>query len=216
MLVARRSRIRRREYDSFMKKIVATHEAGHALAILVSPIREHILSAKIFEVGGEWFGEVRLDQCDRRIEDSHCVSEFAKDIAGPVVQNLYFPGSSGPAIQKLIESEKGVLAAIGKAYRGKLPIKINWIKDMSNWIRVAGANNIRGFDSKYLEVEQSLNAFSGDPDVVAIINSMAALLVTRPELNRKQLLDIPIEHLPKLNLPPDLNFFSAVRSPVEN
>jgi len=61
------------------KEKVATHEAGHALAILMSPFRQDIVHVGVYRRNGQWLGYTVV-LGDRNKVDLTGVFEFAKDL----------------------------------------------------------------------------------------------------------------------------------------
>src|SRR5262252_6736053 len=97
------------------KHVVATHEAGHVMAILVTPISDYILNARLFLKGTQWQGEVHMDTSrDRRTVDPHNVYELAKGIAGPLAQIHFYPESIPNTLRQLIHECSGLLSAAKK------------------------------------------------------------------------------------------------------
>jgi hypothetical protein len=188
------------------QEVVATHEAGHVLVILRSPLRNHILQARVYLKDDEWRGETEL-QGERGKVDPIGVYEFAKGLAGPVTQLHFYPKSPDEDWVEVLKASKGLLDAARHIVEKKLPIKSNWWPDLLHWTQYCR----RCLDAKrpicaesYFKVEEEINRVLTQDSAKALVQDLAARLTKEGCLGREELLAIPTKQLPEFSFPNSL------------
>lgn len=174
----------------------AIHEAGHVCAVLAMPIREAIIQSRIFEKGGNWFGDTTLDYAKVKLADDvieRC--DFAKSIAGPLIQLKLKPNSVPDEVREPIEKH-GFLDGIWWILKNAPKTQINWHSDIKTWIN-ARHFQIPGWQ-KYYDVEKAVRHWFESGETVAQINETAKLLTAKLVLDAQALLAIDHTKIPNL------------------
>jgi hypothetical protein len=188
------------------KEIVATHEVGHALTVLRSPIRNHVVETCLHQEDGEWRGHTRIEG-DRVDVDPNGVYEFAKSLAGPVTELHFYPSSVSDDLDKLLKETGGVVNAMRHLLESDLMVDANWWPDLEAW-RVYCLRCLqqkRPIDgTNYLNIEEELQRDVRNAAVKATIEELSAPLTRHDCLDRDGLLAITIDGLPELRLPESL------------
>lgn len=188
------------------KETVATHEAGHVLAILRFPIRNHIVETRLFLQDDEWRGTTTIEG-NRTDVDPTGIYEFAKGLAGPITQLHFYPHSPSPELGKLLKETGGLVNAMRHVLENDLKIESNWWHDLETWrvycLRcLQQKREING--TSYLAVEKALARDIENDAVKATIQELAARLLRDESVDRRELLAIKIDRLPELRLPQSL------------
>src|SRR5712692_3592923 len=185
------------------KEKVATHEAGHALAILMSPFREEIVHVGVYCRNGNWFGYTVVF-VDRGKLDPTGVFEFTKGLAGPLTQLHFYPKSVPADLSKIIEGSGSLLNAARHVIKHELAISTNWWDDLIDWNQyclrcLRDGARIRG--DGFLAVEKELNRFLKNTAVESVVKELVERLVKENCVERDELLAIPVDKLPKFHFP---------------
>src|SRR5439155_3369147 len=160
------------------KQVAATHEAGHALAVLRSPLRKHIVQTRVYLQNDEWLGETEVGG-ERGEVDPNGVYEFAKGLAGPLTQLHFYPDSVAEDLADVLRCTGGLLHAARYVIEKDLKIESNWWGDVEDWNQyclrcLRDERPIHG--SNCLEVEKELNSFLKHGTVEAVVQDLAARL----------------------------------------
>ena len=185
------------------KHVVAMHEAGHVLVILSTPLREHIVEARIFNKGDEWLGETRLDERDRAKIDPNTVYEFAKNIAGPLAQIRFCEKSIPDQITQLLLSSSGLLEATRLAVEKKIELLSNWQYDLASWTSFC-ARYPAEFATNFFKVEAAIDKFFQRVKPASVLNELADRLAAKKNANGEELLAVSLSDFPELELPESL------------
>src|ERR1051326_6708880 len=110
-------------------EIVAMHEAGHALAILLMPIRPHIHRAWAYQNSGRWYGKTEMEPNVWHPLDPYGVYNFTKALGGPLAQLISYPDSAGPLVENLLSATGTLIEVARKNLHNCLGIETNWWDD---------------------------------------------------------------------------------------
>jgi len=185
------------------KDAVATHEAGHAIVILATPLREYVKHARLYRIQDDWFGDVQMDGRDRAKVDPKCVYEVAKGLGGPLAQVQFFPESIPDSLAKLIEESGGVLEAAKRNVREELGIESHWWPDLRSWTCLWKEKTFEGSDD-FMTIEEEIDRVFRTAIGARAVAILADQLAREDFLSREQLLAMPTAHLPSFSFPDDL------------
>ena len=184
------------------------HEAGHALMVLATPLRDYIDKVRIFQVGAEWQGEQCMNGCDLDPVDPGRVLEFAKGLAGPLTHLNFYPNSTAPALRQMIQESGGLLRATRAILDNpNLQIQTNWWPDLEAWRILCLTIKLPDRGKDFLAVETEIQSFLNTPAVRVVLADIQQRLLAHSEINRPELLGIKVDHLPALNFPTHLSIF---------
>jgi hypothetical protein len=188
------------------KEVVAMHEAGHAMMALVTPLRPFIVKAWIFESNRYWEGRMEIDAAAGNKARIPAIYDFARAIAGPLTQILFYPNSIPNSLSTHIQKFGGLLLATKQIKTQNIPVDdVQWWPDLTDWISFVH-NHPRLMGTDFLNVEKGVLTFLRDPSVDRSIRSLAHELTDREQLNANELLAHSIAEVPELVLPPSLRY----------
>ncbi len=186
------------------KEAVATHEAGHALITLNTPLQDYIESVRVFFECDEWRGEHRMSNEDRSKVDPKGVYEFAKGLGGPMAQIYFYPNSIDAKLSKMIDSSGSLLRAIREIIKKKIPLNDHWLPDLTRWIQFCRADlPLKG--EKYLQVENEISRILSSNPGQDFVRNMSNKLNTNGSLGVEELKKTSVKKIPKFDFPDDLS-----------
>ena len=190
------------------KDAVAYHEAGHVAVILCSRLRPLLGSCELLlNDKDQWEGRAHRTRVSTRAEDPQCVVEFALSIAGALAQLHGYRDSVDQSLVAAFDDTGSLLLAIKAVLKSQPSADFNWHNDFKLWLWLCQNPEKRrpNSDGGYLDVESEVRTFIEDSRTVALLHRITKLLIVQGKVSGAELLALPVEDIPKLELPTSFN-----------